>query len=90
VCGYIAGFADFLANAAGEEPGGSLSQTIALRVFETTFGNSARERLMHETWEWMHSGSTTLTQGMLIGAADANALMEKQIPTELHTYLSSS
>ncbi len=86
-CGYVVGLSDVLGQAAGGEPGGNLSQNLALRLMIELLGQSAAERAWPQLMSYMNGSSSEFERGMSIGGQDGNRVSSKGLPRNLGEHL---
>jgi len=86
-CGYLVGFADVMSQNAGGDPGGNLSQNLALRLCIELFGQKNAENMWPELMNYMNSDSPEFEFGTNLGGQDGNRISNKGLPRNLGQHL---
>lgn len=87
MCGYLAGFGDVLAQGAGSESGGILSQNLVLHMMINLFGHKKAEELISLTSDLMSNPTGEFRNGMRAGGEDGNRIISKGLPRSLSRHL---
>lgn len=87
MCGYLAGFADVLAQEAGGESGGNLSQNLTLQVMINLFGQRGADELTSLLYDLMSNPTPDFEHAMHVGGEDGNRALNKGLPRSLGRHL---